>query len=345
MKKIFQLSVVVIAACTLYACQPETTNSVKEEKTENVETITLKQDTITRLLSFSGVLQGYEQMNISPSLTGHIEKIFVEVGSRVSTGQQLIRMEQTQYNTAKINLASVKTELDRVSALKASGSASQQSYDQLKAQYDQLKENAEFLEANTYVKAQFSGIISAKNFENGEMYTGAPILTLTQIHQLKTFINIPEIYYPQVQKGMALEIKSEIYPDQTFSGNIEIVYPTIDANTHTFQVKVKIPNGKEMLRPGMYVTSTLALGKAQTILAPYSAVLKLIGSNERYVFVNDHGTAKRVGVTLGQRFDEKVEIISDELEEGMELVVTGQDRLVDGVKVKSVTSPSKENKE
>ena len=155
MKKIFQLSVVVIAACTLYACQPETTNSVKEEKTENVETITLKQDTITRLLSFSGVLQGYEQMNISPSLTGHIEKIFVEVGSRVSTGQQLIRMEQTQYNTAKINLASVKTELDRVSALKASGSASQQSYDQLKAQYDQLKENAEFLEANTYVKAQF----------------------------------------------------------------------------------------------------------------------------------------------------------------------------------------------
>ena len=61
--------------------------------------------------------------------------------------------------------------------------------------------------------------------------------------------------------------------------------------------------------------------------------------------VNDNGTAKRIGVTLGQRFDEKVEIISDELEEGMELVVTGQDRLVDGVKVKSVTSPSKENKE
>ncbi len=345
MKKIFQLSIVVIAACTFYACQSETNNSVKEEKTENVETITLKQDTITRLLSFSGVLQGYEQMNISPSLTGHIEKIFVEVGSRVSAGQQLIRMEQTQYNTAKINLASVKTELDRVSALKASGSASQQSYDQLKAQYDQMKENAEFLEANTFVKAQFSGVISAKNFENGEMYTGAPILTLTQIHQLKTFINIPEIYYPQVQKGMALEIQSEIYPDQTFSGNIEIVYPTIDANTHTFQVKVKIPNGKEMLRPGMYVTSTLALGKSQTFLAPYSAVLKLIGSNERYVFVNDHGTAKRVSVTLGQRFDEKVEIISDELEEGMELVVTGQDRLVDGVKVKSVTSPSKENKE
>lgn len=343
MKNIFKLSLVALLICSMNACTSTDTEATEKEKVEKVETLTLKQDTISRILTFSGVLEGYEQMNISPSITGHIEKIYVEVGSRVSAGQQLIRMEQTQYNTSKITLASTKTELDRVTALKASGSASQQSYDQLKAQYDQLKENLEFIEANTYVKAQFAGVISAKNFENGEMYTGAPILTLTQVQTLKTYINIPETYYPMVQKGMPLEIKSEIYPEQTFVGNIEIVYPTIDPNTHTFKVKVKIPNAKELLRPGMYVTSNLGLGKAQTILAPYSAVMKLIGSNERYVFVNDNGKAKRIGITMGQRFNEYVEIISDDIEEGMDLIITGQERLVDGVKLDVVTSPSKKD--
>ena len=158
---------------------------------------------------------------------------------------------------------------------------------------------------------------------------------------LKAIINIPEAYYPLVKKGMKVEVRSDIYKDEVFPATIEIVYPTIDPASHTFQAKLRIPNAKEKIRPGMYVKTTLALGEAETIVVPYQAVLKLTGSNERYVFVNDNGTARRVTVTLGQRFDDRIEVIPEtegELKEGDELVVVGQARLVDGSKLQVVNN-------
>ena len=64
--------------------------------------------------------------------------------------------------------------------------------------------------------------------------------------------------------------------------------------------------------------------------------MKLQGSNERYVFLNNKGIAKRVSVTLGDRFDDRVEIISSEIKQGDELVVLGQARLNEGSKLNVV---------
>ena len=131
-------------------------------------------------------------------------------------------------------------------------------------------------------------------------------------------------------------IKSEIYGNKEFVGTIERVFPTIDPASHTFNVKVKIPNAKEELRPGMYVSTNLKLDKVNAIVVPYQTVLKLQGSNDRYVFINRNGVAERVPVVLGQRIDDNVEIISDKINVGDQIVVTGQSRLVDGSKLNVV---------
>ena len=332
----------LVAALALAGCggrgadkAPTTT----KKEAERVKVQVLQNERIAKSLELSATLEGYETMNISPSITGHIEHIYVEVGSRVQKGSMLVRMDQTQLNTTRINLASTKTEYERVSALKASGSISEQVYDQTKAGYDQLVETERFQDANTFVKAQFAGVISAKNYEDGEMYTGAPILTLTQISRLKAIINIPETYFPLVKQGMKVEVHSDIYPDQTFPATIEIVYPTIDPQSHTFQAKLNIPNSAEKIRPGMYVRATLAVGEVDAIVVPYQSVLKLTGSNDRYIFVADGTTARRVPVTLGQRFDDRIEIIPIEanaLKAGDQLVITGQARLVDGATLEIV---------
>ena len=136
---------------------------------------------------------------------------------------------------------------------------------------------------------------------------------------------------------MKLTLTSEIYPEKTFPATVEVVYPTIDASTHTFQVKIVVPNSKNLLRPGMYVTTTIGLGKSKAIVAPYQAVEKLVGANDRYVFINEDGRAKRVSVELGQRFDQNIEIIAPEIVDGVEMVVVGQHKLVDGVKINVVT--------
>ena len=328
MNRAFRTVAIVVAAMSLAAC------GGKGDAANKGATTTQKE--------LSTTLEGYETMNVSPSITGHIEHIYVEVGSRVQRGAMLVRMDQTQLNTTRINLASTKTEFERVKALKESGSISEQVYDQTKAGYDQLVETERFQEQNTFVKAQFGGVISAKNYEDGEMYTGAPILTLTQINRLKAIINIPESYFPLVKQGMKVSVESDIYPGETFPATVEIVYPTIDAASHTFQAKLNIPNTSEKIRPGMYVRTRLAVGEVDAIVVPYQSVLKLTGSNDRYVFVVDEAegtTARRVPVTLGQRFDDQIEIIpieADALKAGDRLVVTGQARLVDGASLEIV---------
>ena len=77
----------------------------------------------------------------------------------------------------------------------------------------------------------------------------------------------------------------------------------------------------------------LELEKVEAFVVPALAVLKLQGSNERYLFLEENGRARRITVEPGERFDEMVEIVSDEIQPGDNLIVAGQARLLDGVAV------------
>ncbi len=335
MKKqiLFAMSLLLLASC---GGKDKAAAVQEEEKAEQVKTTILAPREISREISVSTNLLGYQTVNIAPSLQGKIEHIYVEVGDKKAEGDMLVRMDQNQYKTTKLAMTNLQVELSRLEALLATGSVAQQQYDQLKLSYDQTQESLAFLETNTYVKAPFTGVISAKNYEDGELYGGQAIVVLTQINKLKALVAIPETYFPLVKAGMKLTVASEIYPNETFPATIEVVYPTIDPATHTFQAKVVIPNASEKLRPGMYVTTTLGLGKQEAIVVPYQSVEKLVGSNERYVFINNNGRAKRVSVKLGQRFDQDIEIIAPEITAGVEMVTTGQNKLVDGEKINVV---------
>lgn len=336
MNKIVTILASMALVVSMASCSEEQTTVQEIEKVEKVQVMKLATTEIEREVILPTTLEGYDNMKISSSVSGIIDDILVDVGDKVAKGQLLVKMDPTQYTTTKLSYANLGVEMGRMEALKAAGSISQQIYDQTKTQYEQLKEQLALYEENTFVRADFAGVISARNFEPGELCAGQPILQLTQINKLKAYINVQENYFPYLKNGMKLTIVSDIYPGKQFPATVEMVYPTIDPSSHTFTVKVTIPNASETLRPGMYVSTSIPVGKVQGMLVPYQSVLKLIGSNERYVFVNDGGKAKRVTVTLGKRFDRDVEIISEELKEGDELIVVGQGRLVDGVKLEIV---------
>ena len=331
---------ILFAAATLAAvsCGNKKTEQAAPvaEVAPSVTVVTVNEREVIQQQTFTSSVQAFAVNNIAPQSPNRIKKILVDVGDKVSKGQVLVKMDPTQYTTTKLQYANLGVEMGRMEALKEAGSISQQIYDQTKTQYEQLKEQLALYEKNTFVRADFAGVISARNFEPGELCAGQPILQLTQINKLKAYINVQEAYFPQFKNGMKLSIASDIYPGKTFNATVEMVYPTIDPASHTFTVKVVIPNASETLRPGMYVSTTVPVGKVKGLLVPYQSVLKLIGSNERYVFVNNNGVAKRVKVELGKRYDRDVEIISEDLKDGDELVVVGQGRLVDGVKLEIV---------
>lgn len=296
-----------------------------------------KQD-IARTLDYTANLQADEQVYYAPASTGRIEKIYVEVGDRIKKGQLLVTMDQTQLHQAEVQLQNLETEYNRAKMLNETQSISKQAYDAAVTQYEVAKSNVAFLKENTKMLAPFDGIVTGKYFENGELYTGAAfggaskpsIIAIEKINPLKAYVNLSEQYFLAVKKGTKVELKSNLYPDRVFEGTVNIVYPTIDPASRTFTVEIKIPNQNEALRPGMYGTINFFIGNTETVVAPAIAVLKLQGANDRYVFVNKNGVAKRIDVTLGKRFEDKVELISNEIQEGDELIVVGQGRLVDG---------------
>ena len=336
MAKIKLYSVILAAAAyaLLPSCSSTTeTTETEQEKVETVSTQELKKQEIMRILTFSSVLQPYEKVSVAPALQGRITNLYVEVGDRVSQGQMLAKMDETQYLSTKLNYENSKKDFNRIKILNDSNNIAKQTFDQAKSGLEVLETSLKNLEQNTYLRAPFAGVISARNYEPGELFTGQAIYELVKISTLKALVQVPETYVPEVKVGMKINVKTDTYSDEVFPATVEIVYPTIDERSHTFSVQIKIPNAAQKLRPGMYVSTSLELGNEKAIVAPYNAVQKLQGSDERYVFLNDNGKAKRVVVKLGQRFDDNVEILADEITEGKQLVIQGVAKLHDGTPI------------
>jgi membrane fusion protein (multidrug efflux system) len=336
--------VLVASSCGKNAADTKAKEDSVKAAIQNVKVVAIQQVSIDRRTNYATTLEGIEQVNLVPTMPGKIQKINVEVGARVSKGQTLVEMDQTNLYSARVQLANLKTEFNRMKILLESGSISKQAYDQMKAQYDVAEANVENLERNTNIRAPFSGVISGKYLEAGEMYSGAPttptgktaIVSLVQISTLKAMVNIPESYYPNIKEGQLVTITSSLYPEKEIIGKIIRVYPTIDPTSHSFQVEINIPNASELLKPGMYCTASVDMGKVEAVLIPSQAILKTQGSNERFIFVNNNGKALKVKVLLGQRVDDQVEIITEQVKVGDLLVVEGQGRLKNGNKLKVV---------
>jgi RND family efflux transporter MFP subunit len=264
----------------------------------------------------------------------------VEVGDRVAKGDILAIMDQTQLHQAQIQLKNAETDFNRFDTLQKVGGIARQQYDQIKAAYDIAKSNVQFLSENTRLRAPFSGVVSGKYFENGELYSGAPnatgkaaIVSLVQLNPLKVMVSVSEQYFPQIKKGMEAIILCDIYPGKIFTGKVFRIYPTIDASTRTFMVEVETPNRDELLRPGMFTRVSFELDKVEALLVPALSILKVQGSDERYLFIVENGKAKRISIKPGQRIDDDVEVISNQLKTGDQIVIFGQTRLMDGTPV------------
>jgi len=333
------------------ACAPKdktaggkSANASAEVKTTiPVRVMAVTRTKIARTIDYTATIQAFEEVNMAPSTPGRVDKIYVEVGDRVQKGQKLFLMDRTQYYASKIQLSNLEKDLARMDTLLKVGSIKEQTYDQTKAQYEVMKTNVDFMEENTQLEAPFSGIITGKYLEDGELYSGAPtasgkaaVVTLMQINPVKVIVSISEQYYPLIKNGMKARVTADVYPDKEFEGRIFRVYPTIDAMSRTFRVEVEIPNNNQILRPGMFARVYIDMGQIEAFVVPADAVLMQEGTNDRFIFVVSGNTASRRLVKLGKRFDDKVEIAQGDLKEGDNLVIDGQARLSDGSSVEIV---------
>jgi membrane fusion protein (multidrug efflux system) len=321
------------------SCSSKKDKTSETEKTDSIQsvavkTMIVKKELINRNIDYTASLLPFEEVHLAPSTPGRIEKINVEISDNVSKGQVVALMDRTNLEQARINLMKLETDFKRLDTLKKTNSISAQQYDQIKSAYDGAKNSYQFLLENTQLRAPFSGVVSGKYFEDGEIYSGSPIasigkpaiVSIVQIYQLKALIGISASYYPLITRGLKADVKSEIYPDQVFKGEIFKIYPTIDNSTKTFTVEVKIQNENLKLRPGMFSKIQLNLGKGNAILVPNIALVKQTGTNDMYVLLNKNNVAIKTLVKTGRMIDDRIEIL-DGLSEGNEIIILGQNKL------------------
>lgn len=338
MKKTIILLSAVAALCSCGASQKESSAAAESVKTvaAKVKTEIATVQTVRYDQIYSSTVKAFAVNNIAPQAGGRIEAVKTEVGQFVNKGQVLAEMEDLQLVQAKIKYANDENEYQRIKALYEQGGVSKSDFDQIEMGIKVSKAQLENLERNTYLRSPIAGVVSARNYDQGDMYTMAqPLFTVQQIVPVKMLVAISEADYSKVKVGIPVEVTADALPGKTYTGKVVRIHPTIDAMSHTFAVEVSVPNNNRELRPGMFVRTKVNLGSGSNIVVPDMCVVKQQGSGQRFVFVVKDGVAVQKPVELGVHFGDRYEILSG-LEEGEKIITKGAATLKEGTKVEEI---------
>lgn len=335
MKKV---NILLIAAATIFmiSCGQQQNQGNQQMVAENpkVTVATVNAEYVAQLQVYPTTIEADIVNNIAPQSAARIDKICVEVGDKVEAGQTLALMDDVNLEKARLQLINDSIEFGRIEQLHEIGATSQSDYEAMTLKYDVSRKTYNNLLENTVLKSPISGIVTARNYDEGDMYAMAlPLFVIQKINPVKMLINISESKYSQIKKGMEVDITTEAYGDQVFKGTVDLIYPTINSMTHTFPVEVKFANKDLTLRPGMFARVTVNYGDNFRVVVPDRAVMKQVGSGEQYVYVlNADGTVTYTVIELGRRMGNKYEVISG-LDDNATVVLTGQTKLKNGITV------------
>ncbi len=332
--KYIALSLSIIAAVALTSCgKKEQVNAVEEEELPIVTVDFAHSMEVPQNKVYTANVEAENINNIAPASPNRIKRINVEVGDHVRAGQELVVLDKSNIDQLRINLEQIEREYNRAVQLLEIGAGTQQAVDQLKAQLAAAKSQYDNLLENTVLRSPITGVVTARNYDPGDMTGSLPVLTVGQLTPVvKVMINVSENDLATLKAGQDVEVTFDAFPGETFQGKVQRIYPTVDTATRTFEVEVRIANGQERLKPGMFARVSIDLGSRNNVVVPDRAVVKQTGSGNKYVYVLNGSTVSYKRVELGRRLDNAYELISG-IEDGDTVVITGQSRLADGVRV------------
>lgn len=319
---------VVFAACS----NKKADTGTKDEKFKiKVQQVSIQE--VEQLYEYTAIIQAEAVNNIAPLTGGRIDKIFVEVGDYVTKGQILVQMNENSLKQTKSQLDNLKTSFKRIDELYKVGGVSKSDWDAMKTNLDVTQTSYDNLLENTQLLSPLNGVITARNYDSGDLYGGLPVVQVQQINPVKMLINISEALFTKVKVGMPVDIVVDAYEGEVFKGKVSLIYPTIDGTTHTFPVEVQLQNADRRVRPGMYARVTINFGMVNHIVVPDEAIFRQQGSGNRYVYVYDNGRVFFKQVQLGRHLDTKYELLNEDINDGVYLATSGLARLKDSLEV------------
>ncbi len=328
--------IAMAALAVLCSCgKTEQVAEVKIEAKPVVKVAKVTTEAVPQLEEYSTTVEAKVKNSIIPNSPLRIEKIFVEVGDNVKKGEKLVQLDAKDLDKLNLQYEFQKRDFERIEELYKVGGVAKADYENAKTQLDVTRKTIDSRHENTVLVSPIDGVISARNYDDGDMYSGQPVLVVEQISPVKMKINVSELYYAKTNKDLDVTLKFEAYGDEEFKGNIDIIYPTISAASHTFPVEISVVNKDLKIRPGMYGKAVVNFGTKDHVVVPDQAVIKQAGSGDYYVYTYENGKVTNNKVELGRRMGNCYEVLSG-IAPGSLVVVAGKESLANGIEVEVI---------
>ena len=301
------------------------------------------------VLTSVGSLTAVQGVVVSAEVAGKVVGIEFEPGTMVQKGdlllQQDIVAETAQLRSAEASFALAKVEFGRAKRLLKERTYSKSEYDNADAQFKQSfaqVDNIKAAIAKRTIRAPFSGALGIRLINLGEMLSvGDDIVSLQALDPVFANFSLPQQHYSKIIKGLLVRIETDALPGRVLTGTITAINPQIEAATRNIMVQATVHNTGLLLRPGMYVKTTVVLPDQQDVLAvPATAVLNAPYSDSVFVVEKapDNSTAssglvaRQQFVRLGQRLGDFAAVEAG-IKQGDMVVTTGAFKLRNGQSV------------
>lgn len=356
MKKYLYPLTCITAALFLTSCG----NDEKKELVDNSPSIQVKvakvyANTNNPFLIVSGKIQAVKSADLGTRMMGSVDKVHVNVGDKVTKGQLLVAINNADLEAkkAQVNAGIIKAKAAFINAEKnykrfqnlyKSNSISQKEMDDMTANYqmakagleaaNQLKNEVKAQFAYSNITAPFSGIITSKNIENGDMASpGIPLISLENPNDFEVIAMVPETEISEIKKGTEVRVLVKSI-SATITGKVTEVSSSAKNTGGQYLVKIALKNTNSAILSGMFANVQFPIERKTTsnmVLLPKEAIITN-GQLSGVYSVSQSNTAILRWLRLGRTFGNEVEVLSG-LSSGETYIISSDERLFNGVKI------------
>lgn len=352
----FAAAVLAVSACKKPAAKADA--AAETFGAAPVKVFKVRREKITEKITYTGTLEAWTKINITPEVGGKIALIHVQEGDRVAQGQllaeletQSIRLQLRQAEAgvavAQASYADALRNKERMDRLIKENAVSEMQREKIQLAYDAAAAQLEQARAGlnlaqhaldvSMMRAPFAGVIASKNAEVGDVINpmmggfgggAGGVLTLMDYGRVKIDVAVSSEDIALIRKGQAAVLRVGAFPGREFRGTVRVVNLTADPLSKKFGVEAVFENADAALRPGTFGDVVFEVQSHENALVvPQKAVLE-----NSYVFVVENGKAVKKTVTPGLQNAIMVEILAG-LAEGAAVVVEGNYGLEEGAAV------------
>ena len=331
----------MMAAVALMAlCSCGEKKQTAEEQTVRVKVQQIQAEAVNGEQGFSGTIEEQSGASLSFATAGTIKRIYVNSGQTVGAGQLIAELDpttmQNAYTIAKTALEQAQDTYNRMKELHDDGSLPEMQWIAIENQLKSATASEAMAKkslADTKLYAPFGGYIATKDAEVGQNAgPGVPVVKLVSIGSVKVKISVPEDDIQRIKKGSSMKIIVPALGNREFSGNVTERDVSADPRSRTYEVKATINNHDGQLLPGMICQAFTNYMQGTTGVFVPANLVQLDSDNNTFVWVVNGGKAVKRQIFISNETAQGAQV-SGGLSDGDQIIVAGQQKVSNGMKV------------